>query len=59
MVVLDAAMVEMLILKTKAWEDDRGVPFMFDGVHLFPSTHFLFPEASYCLSITACLHASW
>ncbi|KAH9574264.1 hypothetical protein CY35_01G047700 [Sphagnum magellanicum] len=28
------AMVEMLILKTKAWEDDRGVPFMFDGVRL-------------------------
>jgi hypothetical protein len=56
MVVLDAAMVEMLILKTKAWEDDRGVPFMFDGVHLFPSTHFLFYclnlflEASYCLA---------
>jgi hypothetical protein len=45
MVVLHAAMVEMLILKTKAWEDDKGVPFMFDGVHLFPSTHFLF----YCL----------
>jgi hypothetical protein len=28
------AMVEMLISKTKAWEDDRGIPFMFDGVHL-------------------------
>jgi hypothetical protein len=56
MVVLDAAMVEMLILKAKAWEDDRGLPFMFDGVHLFPSTHFLFYslilflEASYCLA---------
>jgi hypothetical protein len=56
MLVLDVAMVEMLILKTKAWEDDRGVPFMFDGVHLFPSTHFLvsclilFLEASYCLA---------
>ncbi|CAM6043679.1 unnamed protein product [Sphagnum compactum] len=28
------AMVEMLISKTKAWEDDRGIPFMFDGVRL-------------------------
>ncbi|CAM6071287.1 unnamed protein product [Sphagnum tenellum] len=28
------AMVEILILKTKAWEDERGVPFMFDGVRL-------------------------
>ncbi|CAM6070002.1 unnamed protein product [Sphagnum tenellum] len=28
------AMVETLILKTKTWEEERGVPFMFDGVRL-------------------------
>jgi hypothetical protein len=35
------AMVEMLISKTKAWEDDRGIPFMFDGVHLLSIGLFL------------------
>jgi hypothetical protein len=27
-------MVESLTQRTKAWEDERGLPFMFDGVHL-------------------------
>ena len=32
-------MVESLTQRTKSWEDERGLPFMFDGVHLltFPS----------------------
>jgi hypothetical protein len=29
---LNIAMVEMLILKIKTWEEGKGVPFMFDGV---------------------------
>jgi protein regulator of cytokinesis 1 len=28
------ALVESLTLRTKAWEEERGVPFMFDGVRL-------------------------
>ncbi len=42
---LNTAMVETLILKTKTWEEERGVPFMFDGVHLFSRTCLSF--ASY------------
>ncbi len=42
------AMVEMLISKTKAWEDDRGIPFMFDGVHLLSIG---LASSSYCLQL--------
>ncbi|KAG6517001.1 hypothetical protein ZIOFF_020378 [Zingiber officinale] len=28
------ALVDMLIAKTRAWEDDRGIPFIYDGISL-------------------------
>jgi hypothetical protein len=60
------AMVEMLISKTKAWEDDRGIPFMFDGVHLLfiglasSSYHLqLYLETGGCLINSLTIHMYW
>lgn len=29
-----AALVETLVTKTRAWEEERGIPFTYDGVPL-------------------------
>jgi hypothetical protein len=62
---LNTAMVETLILKTKTWEEERGVPFMFDGVHLFSrpclSFYFLFLRqvVAWTDSVWLLFHALW
>lgn len=46
-------MVESLTQRTKSWEEERGLPFMFDGVWLqiFPSYESVATDDSERLSL--------